>query len=165
MGSRTYHSDLDAVILGMHARADNPELLRAQELKLAIYSFPEYIYEESRNKTRVAIGGSHGKTTITSMVMHVLRQCRLQFDYLVGARLEGFAQSVNITNAPSSYAKQTNTRPPLSRKGPNSISSTPDRCPERHRLGPYQRIPYVRQLPGTIRHLYPDHGARRQADL
>ncbi len=91
---------LDAVILGMHARADNPELLRAQELKLPIYSFPEYIYQESRNKTRVAIGGSHGKTTITSMVMHVLQQCQMQFDYLVGARLEGFAQSVNVTNAP-----------------------------------------------------------------
>lgn len=93
-------ADLDAVILGMHARADNPELARAQELGLKIYSFPEYIYQESRNKTRVAIGGSHGKTTITSMVMHVLQQCQQQFDYLVGAKLEGFPQSVNITNAP-----------------------------------------------------------------
>lgn len=91
---------LDAVILGMHARADNPELLRARELNLKIYSFPEYIYQESRDKTRVAIGGSHGKTTITSMIMHVLQQCSLRFDYLVGARLEGFAQSVNITDAP-----------------------------------------------------------------
>lgn len=93
-------ADLDAVILGMHARADNPELLRAQELGLKIYSFPEYIYQESRDKTRIAIGGSHGKTTITSMVMHVLQQCKLQFDYLVGAKLEGFIQSVNITDAP-----------------------------------------------------------------
>lgn len=93
-------TDLDAVILGMHARADNPELLRARELHLKIYSFPEYIYQESIHKTRVAVGGSHGKTTITSMIMHVLQQCRVQFDYLVGARLEGFAQSVNITDAP-----------------------------------------------------------------
>ncbi len=93
-------ADLDAVILGMHARGDNPELLRAQELHLKIYSFPEYIYQESKDKTRVAIGGSHGKTTITSMIMHVLRQCHRQFDYLVGARLEGFAQSVNVTDAP-----------------------------------------------------------------
>ncbi len=92
--------DLDAVILGMHARADNPELIRAGELNLKIYSFPEYIYQESKDKTRVAVGGSHGKTTITSMIMHVLQQCRVQFDYLVGARLEGFAQSVNVTDAP-----------------------------------------------------------------
>lgn len=92
--------DLDAVILGMHARAENPELLKAQELGLKIYSFPEYIYQESRDKTRIAIGGSHGKTTITSMVMHVLQQCKLRFDYLVGAKLEGFSQSVNITDAP-----------------------------------------------------------------
>lgn len=93
-------ADLDAVILGMHARADNPELIRAQELGVKIYSFPEYIFQESRDKTRVAIGGSHGKTTITSMIMHVLQQCRRQFDYLVGAKLEGFSQSVNVTDAP-----------------------------------------------------------------
>jgi UDP-N-acetylmuramate: L-alanyl-gamma-D-glutamyl-meso-diaminopimelate ligase len=92
--------DLDAVILGMHAKGDNPELLRAQELGLKIYSFPEYIYQESRDKTRVIVGGSHGKTTTTSMLMHVLKQAAKDFDYLVGARLEGFAQSVNITNAP-----------------------------------------------------------------
>lgn len=92
--------DFDAVILGMHARADNPELLKAQEFGLKIYSFPEYIYQESKDKTRVAIGGSHGKTTITSMIMHVLQQCHQQFDYLVGAKLEGFSQSVNVTNAP-----------------------------------------------------------------
>lgn len=91
--------DIDAVILGMHARADNPELIKAQELGLKIYSFPEYIYQESKDKTRVAIGGSHGKTTITSMIMHVLQQCHQQFDYLVGAKLEGFSQSVNVTNA------------------------------------------------------------------
>lgn len=93
-------SALDAVILGMHARSDNPELLKAQELRLPIYSFPEYIYKESISKKRIAIGGSHGKTTITSMVMHVMKSNGLSFDYLVGARLEGFDQSVQITDAP-----------------------------------------------------------------
>lgn len=92
--------DLDAVILGMHARGDNPELMRAQELGLKIYSFPEYIYQESLQKTRVVIGGSHGKTTTTAMIMHVLQAQQRDFDYLVGARLEGFAQSVNVTDAP-----------------------------------------------------------------
>jgi UDP-N-acetylmuramate: L-alanyl-gamma-D-glutamyl-meso-diaminopimelate ligase len=93
-------ADLDAVILGMHAKDDNPELKKAKELKLPVYSFPEYIYKESSDKTRVVVGGSHGKTTTTSMIMHVLRQCEKEFDYLVGARLEGFDQSVNITQAP-----------------------------------------------------------------
>lgn len=93
-------SDLDAVILGMHAKGDNPELLKAKELNLPIYSFPEYIFKESTNKKRVIVGGSHGKTTTTSMIMHVLREAGQQFDYLVGARLQGFDQSVNITNAP-----------------------------------------------------------------
>lgn len=92
--------DIDAVILGMHAKSDNPELARAQELGLKIYSFPEYIYHESRQKKRVVVGGSHGKTTTTSMIMHVLKQLGQDFDYLVGARLEGFDQSVNITDAP-----------------------------------------------------------------
>jgi len=91
---------LDAVILGMHAKADNPELLRAAELSLPIYSFPEYIYQESRDKTRVVVGGSHGKTTTTAMIMNVLKDAGRDFDYLVGARLEGFSQSVNITGAP-----------------------------------------------------------------
>lgn len=94
------HPGLDAVILGMHAKEDNPELKKARELNLPIYSFPEYIYQESRDKTRVAVGGSHGKTTTTSMIMHVLRSCGRDFDYLVGARLQGFNQSVNITDAP-----------------------------------------------------------------
>jgi UDP-N-acetylmuramate: L-alanyl-gamma-D-glutamyl-meso-diaminopimelate ligase len=91
---------LDAVILGMHAREDNPELQRARQLGLPIYSFPEYIYQESRDKIRVVIGGSHGKTTTTSMVMTALRSAGKDFDYLVGARLDGFVQSVNITDAP-----------------------------------------------------------------
>ncbi|HET8574276.1 MAG TPA: Mur ligase family protein [Edaphocola sp.] len=93
-------SALDAVILGMHAREDNPELLRAQELKIPIYSFPEYIYRHARNKRRVVIAGSHGKTTTTSMVMHVLRHQDMDFDYLVGARIDGFDHSVRLTDAP-----------------------------------------------------------------
>lgn len=92
--------DLDAVILGMHAKADNPELQKAKELGVSIYSFPEYIFQESKNKTRVVVGGSHGKTTTTSMIMHVLKECGEDFDFLVGARLQGFDQSVNITDAP-----------------------------------------------------------------
>lgn len=92
--------DLDAVILGMHAKADNPELLKAKELGVSIYSFPEYIFQESKGKTRVVVGGSHGKTTTTSMIMHVLNRTGKDFDYLVGAKLQGFDQSVNITNAP-----------------------------------------------------------------
>ena len=93
-------NDLDAVILGMHARNDNPELLKAVELGLKIYSFPEYIYHEGKQKKRIVVGGSHGKTTTTSMIMHVLRTLHLDFDYLVGAKLNGFDQSVNITDAP-----------------------------------------------------------------
>lgn len=92
--------DLDAVILGMHAKGDNPELQKAKELGVSIYSFPEYIFQEGKEKTRVIVGGSHGKTTTTSMIMHVLRESGKDFDYLVGARLQGFDQSVNITNAP-----------------------------------------------------------------
>jgi UDP-N-acetylmuramate: L-alanyl-gamma-D-glutamyl-meso-diaminopimelate ligase len=92
--------DIDAVILGMHARQDNPELIKAKDLGLKIYSFPEYIYQESRDKTRVVVGGSHGKTTTTSMIMHVLKKSGKDFDFLVGARLEGFDQSVRVSNAP-----------------------------------------------------------------
>lgn len=91
--------ELDAIILGMHAKGDNPELLKAKELDIPVYSFPEYIYQESKNKTRIVVGGSHGKTTTTSMIMHVLKFAGTQFDYLVGAKLEGFSQSVNITDA------------------------------------------------------------------
>jgi UDP-N-acetylmuramate: L-alanyl-gamma-D-glutamyl-meso-diaminopimelate ligase len=94
----TITADLDAVILGMHARADNPELLKAQELGLKIYSYPEYIYEHSKSKLRVVIGGSHGKTTITSMILHVLKNAGKDFDYLVGAQLEGFDTMVKLTD-------------------------------------------------------------------
>ncbi|MEM1257398.1 MAG: Mur ligase family protein [Bacteroidota bacterium] len=90
-------TDLDAVILGMHAKLDNPELKRAQQLDLKIYSYPEFLYEQSRNKTRVVIGGSHGKTTITSMILHVLDYCDISIDYMVGAQLEGFERMVHLT--------------------------------------------------------------------
>ncbi|MGB3526025.1 MAG: Mur ligase family protein [Flavobacteriales bacterium] len=96
-------SKLDAVILGMHARADNPELLRAQELGIPVFSYPAYFLEQTRNKTRVVIGGSHGKTTITSMIVHVLRASGADFDYLVGAQLEGFDCMVRL-GAKSSVA-------------------------------------------------------------
>jgi len=90
-------SDIDAIVLGMHAKADNPELLKAQELGLKIYSYPEYLYEQSKNKTRVVIGGSHGKTTITSMILHVLDYHDIKVDYMVGAQLEGFDRMVHLT--------------------------------------------------------------------
>lgn len=92
--------DIDVVILGMHARADNPELLKAQELGIKIYSFPEYLYEFSAKKQRVVIAGSHGKTTITAMVMHVLKEEGFSFDYVVGAKVKGFDTSVKLSDAP-----------------------------------------------------------------
>ena len=92
--------DLDAVILGMHARPDNPELLRAQELNLPIYSFPEFIYENSKEKTRIVVAGSHGKTSTTAMIMHVFRKSNKKFDYLVGAQLDGFDTMVQLSDAP-----------------------------------------------------------------
>ncbi|MCK0156194.1 Mur ligase family protein [Cellulophaga sp. F20128] len=91
------NSEIDAVILGMHAKADNPEMLKAQELGLAIYSYPEFLYEQSKNKTRVVIGGSHGKTTITSMILHVLNYHGKEVDYMVGAQLDGFDRMVHLT--------------------------------------------------------------------
>ena len=90
-------SNLDAIILGMHAKADNPELIRAKELGLKIYSYPEFLYEQSKNKTRVVIGGSHGKTTITSMILHVMQYHKIEVDYMVGAQLEGFETMVHLT--------------------------------------------------------------------
>ncbi|HNQ62249.1 MAG TPA: Mur ligase family protein [Bacteroidia bacterium] len=94
------HEDLDAVVLGMHARKDNPELIRAQELGLNIYSYPEYLYEHSKDKLRVVIGGSHGKTTITSMVLFVLKKFGITFDFMVGAKLDGFDTMVQLSDAP-----------------------------------------------------------------
>ena len=91
-------SRLDAVILGMHAREDNPELQKAQELGIPIYSYPEYLYEQTKNKLRVIVGGSHGKTTTTSMIMHVLKTCGIEFDYMAGALLEGFDTMVHLSD-------------------------------------------------------------------
>jgi UDP-N-acetylmuramate: L-alanyl-gamma-D-glutamyl-meso-diaminopimelate ligase len=94
------HPNLDGVILGMHARADNPELRRALELQLPVWSFPEFLYRESREKLRMAICGSHGKTSITAMLMHVLQRARCDFDYMVGAQLDGFEVMVRLSDAP-----------------------------------------------------------------
>jgi len=93
-------TDIDAIILGKHARIDNPELLRAQELDLEIYSFPEFMAKHSLAKTTVCIAGSHGKTSTTAMIMHVLKQEGIDFDYLVGAQLEGFDKMVRMSGAP-----------------------------------------------------------------
>lgn len=90
-------SDLDAIVLGMHAREDNPELLKAKEFGIKIYSFPEFLYEQSKNKKRVVIGGSHGKTTITAMILHVLQLQKIKFDYMVGAQLDGFDVMVKLS--------------------------------------------------------------------
>lgn len=93
-------SEIDFVILGMHAKSDNPELLKAQALGIQVYSFPEYICEASKNKQRIVIAGSHGKTTITAMIMHVLKTIGKDFDYMVGAQLAGFDNMVKISDAP-----------------------------------------------------------------
>lgn len=92
------HSHLDAVILGMHARADNPELIRAKALGIKIYSFPEYLYEQTRTKTRIVVGGSHGKTTTTAMILHVMRKLNFKADYMVGAQIEGFDNMVSLSD-------------------------------------------------------------------
>lgn len=115
-------SHLDAVILGMHARADNPELFRAQQLGLKIYSYPEYLYEHSKSKQRVVIGGSHGKTTITSMIMHVLKHCNIEFDYMVGAQLDGFDTMVRLSSASKIFIAE----------GDEYLSSPIDRRPKFH---------------------------------
>ncbi|MFW5656370.1 MAG: UDP-N-acetylmuramate--L-alanine ligase [Bacteroidota bacterium] len=91
------HQGIDVVILGMHARKDNPELMEARHLGLKIYSYPEYVYERTKNKTRVVIGGSHGKTTVTSMIMHVLKKIEMEFDYLVGSLVQGFETMVGLS--------------------------------------------------------------------
>lgn len=90
--------DLDAVVLGMHAREDNPELLKAQQLGLKIYSYPEYLYEQSKDKLRIVVGGSHGKTTTTAMILHVLAHCGIEADYMVGAQLKGFEVMVRLSH-------------------------------------------------------------------
>ena len=91
------HSNIDAVILGMHARKDNPELIKAQKLGLSIYSYPEFIYEQTKDQLRIVIGGSHGKTSITSMILHVLSKNNINHNYMVGAQLEGFDCMVKLS--------------------------------------------------------------------
>ncbi len=115
-------AELDAIILGMHARADNPELLRAQQLGIKIFSYPEYLYEYSKHKLRVVIGGSHGKTTITAMILHVLKQNNIDFDYMVGAKLDGFDTMVRLTEK----------APVIVLEGDEYLSSPIDRRPKFH---------------------------------
>ncbi len=91
-------SDIDVIILGMHAKTNNPELVKAQTLKLNIQSYPEFLFNATRNKTRIVIGGSHGKTTITSMLLHTMSRCGIQTDYMVGAQLEGFNRMLELSN-------------------------------------------------------------------
>ena len=90
--------DIDAIILGMHAREDNPELVRARELGIKIYSFPEYLYEQTKDKIRIVVGGSHGKTTTTSMILYVLQRLGIEADYMVGAQIEGFERMVRLSD-------------------------------------------------------------------
>lgn len=120
------HKDLDAVILGMHAKPDNPELRSAQELGVTIYSYPEFLYEQSKDKTRVVIGGSHGKTTITSMILHVLNYHGNEVDYMVGAQLDGFDRMVHLTEANDFIVLE----------GDEYLSSPIDRRPKFHLYKP-----------------------------
>lgn len=119
-------STTDAVILGMHARADNPELLRAKDLGLPIFSYPEYLYEQSKDKTRVVIGGSHGKTTITAMVLHVLEQLGYAPDYMVGSKLDGFDVMVKLSDEAKIIVLE----------GDEYLSSPIDRRPKFHLYKP-----------------------------
>jgi UDP-N-acetylmuramate: L-alanyl-gamma-D-glutamyl-meso-diaminopimelate ligase len=120
-------SDIDAIILGMHARIDNPELLKAQELKIPIYSYPEYIYEQTKDKKRVVIGGSHGKTSITAMILHVLQYHQMDCDYMVGAQLAGFDTMVKLTHE----------APIVILEGDEYLSSPIDRRPKFHWYKPH----------------------------
>ena len=119
-------TDLDAVILGMHAREDNPELRRAKELNLPIYSYPEYLFEQSKSKKRVVIGGSHGKTTITSMLLHVVNALEMNVDYMVGAQLEGYDCMVKLTEEADTIVLE----------GDEYLSSPIDRRPKFHLYRP-----------------------------
>ncbi len=119
--------DLDAVILGMHAHADNPELARAQALNLKIYSYPGFLYEQTKHKTRAVIGGSHGKTSITSMALHALKKTHLEFDYMVGALIEGFELSVSLRHE----------TPFAVFEGDEYLSSALDRRPKFHLYQPH----------------------------
>ncbi|MFA6949414.1 MAG: Mur ligase family protein [Lentimicrobiaceae bacterium] len=119
-------SDLDAVILGMHAKEDNPELIKARQLGLKIYSYPEYLYEQSKHKKRIVIGGSHGKTTITAMILHVLKDLGIETDYMVGAQLEGFDVMVKLSE----------TAPYMVFEGDEYLTSALDKRPKFHLYRP-----------------------------
>lgn len=119
-------TQLDAVILGMHARADNPELLRALELKIPVYSYPAFLYEHCKTKKRVVIAGSHGKTTTTSMILHVLKKMQFDFDYMVGAQLPGFERMVRLSDAPLVILE-----------GDEYLSSPIDKVPKIHHYRPH----------------------------
>lgn len=129
MGWRTemITKEIDEVILGMHARADNPELMRAQELGLKIFSYPEYLYEQSKEKIRVVVGGSHGKTTITAMILHVLKQCQIDTDFMVGAQLAGFETMVKISQEAKNIVLE----------GDEYLASPVDRRPKFHLYHPH----------------------------
>jgi UDP-N-acetylmuramate: L-alanyl-gamma-D-glutamyl-meso-diaminopimelate ligase len=120
-------TDLDAIILGMHARIDNPELAKAKELNIPIYSYPEYIYEQSKNKKRVVIGGSHGKTSITAMILHVLQNLNIDCDYMVGAQLKGFDTMVKLSHE----------APIIILEGDEYLSSPIDKRPKFHLYRPH----------------------------
>lgn len=120
-------SDIDAVILGMHARIDNPELIKAKNLGLNIYSFPEFIFNQSKDKIRVVIGGSHGKTTITAMILHVLNHCNKDADYMVGAQFEGFDVMVKLSD----------NAPLIILEGDEYLTSPIDRRPKFHVYKPH----------------------------
>ena len=128
--SENIHSELDAVILGMHAREDNPELLKAKELNIPIFSYPEYLYEQSKDKKRIVIGGSHGKTTITSMLLHVTNAMGMNVDYMVGAQLEGYDCMVKITDEAEVMILE----------GDEYLSSPIDRRPKFHLYNPHVAI-------------------------
>ena len=121
------HNNLDAVILGMHATEDNPELVKAKELGLKIYSFPEYLYQQTRSKTRIVIGGSHGKTTTTAMILYVFKKCKIKADYMVGAQIEGFDNMVKL-----SYEARIAVF-----EGDEYLTSTLDRRPKFHLYKPH----------------------------
>ncbi len=121
------HPQLAAVIVGMHARSDNPELLKAKELNIPTYSYPEYLFEQSKDKTRIVIGGSHGKTTITSMILHVFKELGRNVDYMVGAQLEGYDCMVKITQEAEIMVLE----------GDEYLSSPIDRRPKFHLYNPH----------------------------
>ena len=123
-------SDIDAVILGMHARADNPELIKAKELGLKIYSFPAYVYEQTKYKNRVVVGGSHGKTSVTSMIMHVFNYVKKPFDYLVGSKIDGFELMVSFTSKTDVAVIE----------GDEYLSSALERFPKFHTYKPHVAV-------------------------